>query len=122
MVAIVPLDFIHSRSGHESFIPYPPEWVDSRALAATIAESYSVPAAARYLLFACTADFYANCFATAVVPTDLSDGSAAQLNPAGYYVSSILPDGQPMTGHAAVSSISFITAATTAILTIAVYR
>jgi hypothetical protein len=56
-------------------------YVNARALAASTAESFTVPAGAQYVNFAATANFYANFTTTATVPGDVTDGSASVLNP-----------------------------------------
>lgn len=59
----------------------PSDSVMARSLAANTAESITVPAGARYVVFAGTADFYANYTTTATVPGDTTDGTASELNP-----------------------------------------
>lgn len=58
--------------------------VMARALAASTAESITPPTGARYVIFSCTSNFYVNCFTTATVPVDTTDGTASELNPSGY--------------------------------------
>jgi hypothetical protein len=66
-------------------VPRPiPSVVNANSLAASVAESITVPTGARYVLFSCTANFYINCYTTATVPGDTTDGTASDLNPAGY--------------------------------------
>ena len=61
----------------------PAGWVDAFVLAAGVAETYTVPASARFVIFSATADFYANFNgATAAAPTtEISNGTASVLNP-----------------------------------------
>lgn len=59
----------------------PSDDVQSKALAASVAESFTVPADALYVAFSCTANFYANYATTATVPGDVTDGTASELNP-----------------------------------------
>lgn len=59
----------------------PSDSVMARSLSANTAESITVPSGARYVVFACGADFYANYTTTATVPGDTTDGSASELNP-----------------------------------------
>lgn len=61
--------------------------INAKVLAAGVAESDTVPADAGKVFFSCTGNYYVNTRGTAAVPTDLTDGSASELNPAGYTVS-----------------------------------
>lgn len=67
-------------------IPRPiPQATMARVLAANTAESITPPAGSRYVIFSCTANFYVNCYDTAAVPADdVTNGTAPELNPAGY--------------------------------------
>ena len=59
-----------------------PQWIDVRVLAANVAEVYTVPTGANYVLFSSTVDFYANYGAAAAVPgADVTNGTASELNP-----------------------------------------
>ena len=59
-----------------------PQWIDAQVLAANVAEVYTVPTGANYVLFSANNDFYANYGAAAAVPgTDVTDGTASELNP-----------------------------------------
>jgi hypothetical protein len=88
--------------GRDSFALRAPSYVNSRALAAGVAETIAAPNGARYVLLACTADFYVNWQGqTAAVPGDIADGSAPELNPAMRYI------GQ-LEGVAALGSFSVI--------------
>ena len=60
--------------------------VNSYLLAAGVARSITVPAAATKVLFSCTTNFYAINNGTASAPADVVNGSAAELNPAGWVV------------------------------------
>lgn len=86
-------------NGQNMFALPAPDYVLSRLLAASTAESFTVPAGARFVVFSATADFYANYSTTATVPGDVTDGSASELNPS-------VRDIQ------GVSAISIISAAT----------
>lgn len=59
------------------------DWVDAKALAASTAEAFTVPAGAHFVRLSGTVDFYVNDRATAIVPVDTADGTAAELIPAG---------------------------------------
>ena len=60
--------------------------INARSLAAGVAESDTVPAGAGKVLFAATGNYYVKVNGTATVPGDTTDGSASELNPAGYKV------------------------------------
>lgn len=65
-----------------------PDYVLSRVLAAGVAESMTVPTAAgkgAICIFGySTTPCYVNCRATAAVPTDIADGTAAEATPTAY--------------------------------------
>ena len=86
-----------------------PTEIDAMVLAADVAESYTVPSGARYLVFSAQADFWVNPGGSAAVPTtEVTDGSAAECNPVGWEVE-------------AESSISFISEVANKI-SIAIYK
>lgn len=64
------------------------DWIDSKSLGIATAESFTVPANARFVLFSSTDDFYAlfGTTPTAAVPADVTDGSASELNPTMRYI------------------------------------
>lgn len=64
----------------------PSDYTDAKELAAGVAETITVPADAVKVLFSCTGNFYAKHAAAATIPGDVSDGSAAALNPSGWVV------------------------------------
>lgn len=64
-----------------AFAVTPSDCVMARSLAASTAESITVPTGAGIVLFSATGDFYANYTTTATVPGDTTDGSASELNP-----------------------------------------
>lgn len=65
----------------EIFARNPITWRDARSLAANTAESHTVPDGATQVVFSGTTNFYALANGTAAVPGDVTDGSAAELNP-----------------------------------------
>jgi hypothetical protein len=79
---------IFSESGgqYSSFLPEAPTYVNAKSLAASTAESFTVPTGATRVIFSATCNFYANPTTTATVPGDVTDGSASMLNPAGWGV------------------------------------
>lgn len=72
-----------------SFIRPAPTYVNARSLAASVSETDSVPSGAQWVLFGATCDFYAKTGASAAVPGDTTDGTAAELNPAAWRVTGI---------------------------------
>lgn len=58
-------------------------YTQSRALAAGVAKTITVPTGARFVLFSANSDFYVKGDGAATVPGDISDGTAPVLNPAG---------------------------------------
>lgn len=86
-------------------------WSDSvmtRVLAASTAETITVPSGARIAVFSANVDFFANVTTTATVPADTTDGTSSILNPVARSVSG-------------VTSISVITAASSGIVQAAFY-
>jgi hypothetical protein len=73
----------------EYFALPPSDYCNAHDLVAGQAESVSVPDEARYALFSSTGDFYVNYRTAAALPEDVSDGSAAELNPTMRYVTGI---------------------------------
>lgn len=71
--------------GAEDFSALPqPDWIDAKALAAGVAELFTVPDGAEFVLFSANATFAAKMggpTVTAAMPTDVADGSASMLNP-----------------------------------------
>ncbi|MEF8758328.1 MAG: hypothetical protein V5B36_00950 [Candidatus Accumulibacter sp. UW25] len=58
------------------------DYINVQVLLPNVAESPTLPADARFILFSSTADFYARVNGTASVPsTDVTDGSASEINP-----------------------------------------
>ncbi len=66
------------------------DWIDARVLAANTAVTFQAPAGARFVLFSADGDFYcrtASASTAAAVPTaDVTDGTAAELNPAMRFI------------------------------------
>lgn len=63
--------------------------VMSRALAAGVAETITVPAGASIVVFSSNCDFYVKADGVAAVPGDVTDGSASALNPSVRDVSAV---------------------------------
>ena len=69
-------------NGEMTFARSAPGHIDARALAANAAESHTVPAGAKFVIFGSDGDFYARPNGTAAVPGgDVTDGSGSELNP-----------------------------------------
>lgn len=96
--------------GNMTYALRPATCVLARSLAASTAESITVPSGARFALFSATGDFYANYTTTATVPGDtaITDATASELNPAMRFISG-------------VTTISVIATAA-AVLTVAFWR
>ena len=63
------------------------DYVNARSLAAGVAEDTTVPTGAKKVLFSCTGNFYAKVgTGSASVPGDVTNGSAAELNPSAWVV------------------------------------
>jgi hypothetical protein len=76
------------RSNNNTLIPNASQWVNAQVLAAGVAETVTVPTGAKVVVFSGNNDFYVNFSGgTAAVPgADVSDGTAAELNPSVRYV------------------------------------
>lgn len=87
-----------------------PGYIQARVLAASTAESITVPTNATFVAFSATCNFYVSYDAdTAVVPgADVNDGTSNELNPAVRYI-------------AGLTTLSVISP-TTCVLTAAFYR
>ena len=78
------------------------DYINAKFLAAGTAETETVPAEARIVLFSSTGDFYLNTRAVAVVPTnDITDGSAPEYNP----IARLLVAGETMSLIASAACI-----------------
>ncbi len=84
------LDIVKGPGG-EAYALRPATCVLARSLAASTAESITVPTGARFCLFSANGDFYANYTTTATVPGDtaLADATASELNPAMRFISGV---------------------------------
>jgi hypothetical protein len=111
MAAARPATLVPFKEGYNE-IPRPiPQSTMARVLAvASTAESITPPAGARRVIFSYTSNTFVNCYATATVPADTTDGTASELNPSGYELN---PNELP--------TISVISAVAGAIVTAAFY-
>lgn len=95
-MASIPVLAVHSHSKGEAMPS--PSYVDARVLAASTAETVTIPTgtgskAARYVQFKATGNFYFNGYAAAAVPAaDVTDGSASMLNPDLLYIGDVGAD------------------------------
>jgi hypothetical protein len=69
------------RSTLERYADTFPEWVDARSLASGVAEDYTVPTGAQYIILTSTAGVYVNTTTTAAAPADTTNGSASMWLP-----------------------------------------
>lgn len=88
-MALGPLIQRIDSNGSNIFARNPSGYVLARALAASTAESITVPAGAKFVVLSATGDFYANFTTTATVPGDTTDGTASELNPSVIDVSGV---------------------------------
>jgi hypothetical protein len=78
-----------SGGAYSSSVRIAPTYVNANSLAASTAESQTVPTGAKWVLFSATCNFYANPTTTATVPGDVTNGSASELNPSAWYVADV---------------------------------
>lgn len=95
-MALGPLTVKLDKNGQNIFALPAPGYVNARVLAASTAETITPPGGAKFVVFSANADFYVNYTTTAAIPTDTTDGSAAELN----------PSVRDITGVTAISVIS----------------
>ncbi len=94
-------------NGEQTFARSAPTYVDARVLAPNAAETHTVPAGAKFVIFGSDGDFYAKPNASAAVPgTDLTDGSASELNPVIWDLNGVTSIGL-VAGAARVVTLSF---------------
>lgn len=111
MAAVRPPVLLSFPQGN-SPVPRPiPASVMAVSLAAGVAKSFTLPVTttgvpARYVIFSGTGNYYVNCYATATVPGDTTDGTGSELNPSAYQIT----PGEPVT----ISVISAVACVVTA--------
>ena len=76
-----PLTLRRGANGEPTFARSAPTYVDARDLAANTNETHTVPAGADYVIFSSDGDFYAKPNGAAAVASDVTDGTASELNP-----------------------------------------
>jgi hypothetical protein len=87
-----------------------PDYIDARVLASNIAESHSLPAGAKFVVFSATDDFWANYAATAAIPAaDITDGTASEFNPITRYVGSGVSAISLIAPRACIVTMAFFT-------------
>lgn len=86
-------------------------YVLSKTLAASAAKSFAVPTTMvpkpKYVIFSCTGNFYANCYTTATVPGDVTDGSASELAPIAYQLTDDITTISVISPAASIITASF---------------
>src|SRR5688572_24757680 len=87
------LTFKRSANGDQTFIRSAPLYIDARDLAASTNETHTVPAGADYVIFSGDGDFYAKPNGAAAVPSDVTDGTASELNPVHWDLNGITSIG-----------------------------
>ena len=73
------------RSQHQ--LRQPSEYINSLSLVGGVAERVPIPSNKTFVVFSCTANYYVkvgDSSVTAAVPTDITDGTASELNPLSY--------------------------------------
>ncbi len=71
--------------GNPSSVRPAPTHVNALVLGVATAETLTIPTGANYVIFSSEGDFYVRVNAAATVPAgDVTDGSAAELNPPAY--------------------------------------
>lgn len=91
---VIPLDV---KMKNPSNIRPAPVYVNARALAANVAETTVLPAGTRFVIFSADCNFYAKPGASAAVASDVTDGTASELNPAAWYFSNPAASTQQIT-------------------------
>lgn len=97
-----------SHGGAPAFLRAAPTYVDARVLSASSNEDHTVPSGGRFVIFSanCSA-VYAKRGGTAAVPgADVTDGSASELNPAGWFLEGVTTIGL-ISPEACVVTLSF---------------
>ena len=80
------LFFKRDANGELAFLRSAPTYIDARDLAANTNETHTVPAGAEGVYFSADGDFYAKPNGAAAIPGDVTDGSASEINPKGWYL------------------------------------
>lgn len=72
--------------GFSTSIRPAPTYVQARVLAAGVAETVTLPANTRIVIFSANCNFHAKPGASAAVPAaDVTDGTASEMNPSAWY-------------------------------------
>lgn len=74
-----------------------PTYVNARVLAANVAETSTMPAGTKFVIFSADCNFYAKPGASAAVASDVTDGTASELNPAAWYFANAATATQQIT-------------------------
>ncbi len=93
----------------DAFFALPQSDTNAVSLAASTAESITIPSGATHVVFSGSGDFYMKFNGTATVPGDTTDGTAAELNPTVRRLS--LGDGTAVTGISVIAPSACIVTA-----------
>lgn len=81
-----------------------PVYIDVRQLAATVAETHTLPAGTKFVIFSADCNFYARPGASAALPAgDVTNGTGSELNPAAWYFANAATATQQITVIAATA-------------------
>jgi hypothetical protein len=76
--------------GEQTYARIAPDYTDARVLTANVGQFHTVPSGANFVLFSADGDFYAKPNTSATVPAgNVTDGSASELNPSVWSVSTV---------------------------------
>jgi len=72
---------------HVHQLRQPTEYINSLSLVGGVAERVPIPEGKTFVVFSCTTNYYVrvgNSSVAATIPSDITDGSASELNPLSY--------------------------------------
>jgi hypothetical protein len=102
------LNFVYNK-GVQTYARSSPDYVDARVLVANTAQVHTVPTGSAFVLFNSNTDFYAKVNNTVTVPSNtVSDGSAGELNPTFWSLSTVTGIGL-ISATGAIVTMSFYT-------------
>lgn len=92
MATLIGLQNGKDTTGNDIGLRNPSQYIDGFALAATVSERIAIPAGASRVVLAATANIavkFGTSSVDAAIPTDVTDGSGSELNPAGYLLDTL---------------------------------
>ena len=90
LAAPTDLALLNTANGPHVFARSKPQHINAQVLAASTAESNAVPSGAKFVFFASTGNFYARPDGLVAVPSaDVTDGTAGEINPTVWDVSTV---------------------------------